>query len=389
MIRDIKTGKTIQETVLVDANLVDQFASFSGDFNPLHTDSHVAREYGYAKPIAHGAILVAVLSRLIGMKLPGPGAIWLEQNIIWKSPSFVGDTIDFQLTVNSFSLATKVLELSVLAVNQKGETVMEGSGKVKVSETVGAVAPSSESEKVVLVTGGARGIGARIVQQLAAEKWIVAINYRSSVSESSKLVSDIEQEGGMAKAFQCDVSDQSRVKNMVEEILATFGHIDAVVHCATPALVNKNIEDLNYSDMEPYLKTYLEGSLALISATVPGMKQRNFGRFIFLGTSTLFGSPSPGWAAYITAKAALTGLMDCAALELGPHGITTNMISPSLTITDLTSDMPLRAKEVEARRNPMRRLVTPTDTAATVSFLLSDAAGFINGINLPLTGGPV
>ena len=126
-----------------------------------------------------------------------------------------------------------------------------------------------------------------------------------------------------------------------------------------------------------------------VHAAGPGMEQRKFGRFIFLGTAALSGTPPAGWAAYVSAKSALTGLIRCAASELGRLGITVNMVSPGLTVTDLTADIPQRAKAVEAHHNPMRRLATAEDTANAISFLLSDAAGYINGVNLPVTGGPV
>ena len=77
------------------------------------------------------------------------------------------------------------------------------------------------------------------------------------------------------------------------------------------------------------------------------------------------------------------------ALELGPMGITSNMISPGMTVTDLTADISIRAKEVEARRNPTRRLATAQDTAELVAFLANSASGYINGANLPVAGGPL
>lgn len=92
--------------------------------------------------------------------------------------------------------------------------------------------------------------------------------------------------------------------------------------------------------------------------------------------------------AYVAAKEALWGLTKGMAAELGPSGITTNMVSPGVTVTDLTAFVPARAKEVAARTSPMRRLATSQDTAELVAFLASTAAGFINGSNLPVTGGP-
>ena len=101
------------------------------------------------------------------------------------------------------------------------------------------------------------------------------------------------------------------------------------------------------------------------------------------------GAPPAGWAAYLTAKQALWGLAKSMATEFGPSGITTNMVSPGLTVTDLTTNIPARAKEVEAHRSPMRRLATSQDTAELVSFLAGKPSGYINGANLPVSGGPL
>ena len=129
--------------------------------------------------------------------------------------------------------------------------------------------------------------------------------------------------------------------------------------------------------------------MALVASASPGMAERKFGRFIFLGTAYTFGMPPGGLAPYVVAKGALWEFVKCAAAELGPAGITSNMVSPGMTVTDLTADVSARAKEVEARKSPMRRLATVEDTAGMVAFLASDAASYLNGVNLPLTGGPV
>ena len=167
------------------------------------------------------------------------------------------------------------------------------------------------------------------------------------------------------------------------------GPLDVIVHGASPMVRPTNVEELGYALIELYLKTYLGGALALVSDASPGMRERRFGRFIFLGTSYMFGIPPEGVGAYLPAKYALYGLVRCMATELGPAGITTNMVSPSITVTDFTADIPARVKEVEARKSPMRRLATVRDTAELAGFLASDAAGYMNGENLPVTGGPI
>lgn len=385
-----EVGHIHREPLRIDEKLVRQFAAFSGDDNPIHLDPAAARQYGYPKAVAHGAILLAFLSRLIGTKIPGHGAVWMGQSMEWKAPVFVGDEVEVAVKIISFSAAAGVLELQVSAVNQKGETVMEGMGKVKLPEKVAQKKTSIDAgARVVLVTGAGRGIGASIAALLGRSEWMAAVHYSSSKREAEKLVADIETDGGRARGFQADFSRPEAARAVVGEVRDYFGRVDAVVHCATPPIVRADVGNLTYAQVEPYLKMYLGGALELIGAAKEGMRGREFGRFVFLGTAALCGQPPAGWCAYLSAKAALEGLVRCAAVELGPVGITVNMVSPGLVVTDLTSDIPQRAKEVEARRSPVRRLADPEDVANVVHFLLSPGASYINGANIPVTGGPV
>ena len=127
----------------------------------------------------------------------------------------------------------------------------------------------------------------------------------------------------------------------------------------------------------------------MVNHIAPSMKDNCFGRIVFIGTSYLFGEPPLGTVAYVSAKEALWGYTKALALDVARHGITVNMISPSLTITDLSENVPLRVKELQAFKNPTRRLPTTQDTANQVSYVCSEFSGYTNGINIPVTGGPI
>ena len=389
MERRFPVGNTYRTTFSVDASTVEDFAQLSGDRNPIHLDSEEAKSYGYARPVAHGALMAAFLSRMIGTDIPGPGAIWMSQSMDWTRPVYVGDEIELVVTVDQVSAGTGVLSLGVVAKNQREETVMHGEAKVKASEKLtGAVADTSGTGRIALVTGGSRGIGAAIARRLGTGGLAVAVNYRESRDAAEGVVDEIKSEGGSANAFAADLGDPIATATMVEEVIRRFGQLDVIVHGATPRIETTGVAELHYGDIEPYIKTYVGGALALVASTSPGMAERGFGRFIFLGTSYMFGVPPVGLGAYLTAKHALEGLARCMATELGPKGITTNVVSPGMTVTDLTADISVRNKELETRKNPMRRLPTVQDTAELVGFLASEGAGFINGANLPVTGGP-
>lgn len=384
------TGQTYRTILEVDASIIERFAELSGDRNPIHLDAEVAKAYGYPRQMAHGAVLVALLSRMIGMEIPGPGAVWMSQSVEWVSPVFIGDKVELVVTVENASMGAGILILDVVAMNQKGNTVMKGKAKVKIAERLAEKNPvTSGTGRVALVTGGSRGIGAAIACRLGATGMSVAVNYRGSQRDADDVVGKIRSLSGSAQAFAADLADAKATSNMVQEIVSSLGQLDVVVHGASPGLHPAKVGELRYSDVEPYLRVYLDGAFSLVAGALPGMVERKFGRFIFLGTSSLFGMPPVGLAAYVAAKHSLWGLVKSMAMELGPSGITTNMVSPGMTVTDLTADFPARVKEVEAQKSPMRRLATAQDTAELVAFLVGEAAGYINGANLPVTGGPL
>lgn len=380
-------GQRFEQRLELTPQFVRAFAEFSGDVNPIHLDTPAANAFGYARPIAHGAILVSALSRLIGMEVPGPGAVWMSQSMEWLQPVFVGDSVELVVTIDSVSHAARLLHLTVAATS-RGVQVMKGQATVKIADKMATAAATAPGTRVALITGGARGIGAATARALAAAGWAVAVNYRQSADAAAALVTEIVGAGGRAQAFAADISDPAQMASLVNDVESAFRRVDCFVHNATPALRSVKVEAASLDDCLPYLAAYAGAALAGVRAVVPGMRDRGFGRLIFMGSSAMYGTPPAGWAPYVMAKESLWGLVKAMAGELGPSGITANMVSPGLTVTELTDGVPARAKEVEARRSPMRRLATPEDTAALITFLAGDAAGFINGAHLPVTGGP-
>lgn len=384
-----KIGQSHRESLKVDEAAIKGFADLSGDRNPIHLDAQEAKAYGYSRPVAHGGILLAMLSRVVGMEIPGPGAVLMGQSVEWVAPVLMGDQIDMVVTVANVSSGLGVLSLDVQADNQRGERVMTGEVKVKVAERILKQEKQEITEsRVALVTGGSRGIGAAIVRRLGSAGFAVAVNYLNAETSAVEVVTDVKASGGQAIVLAADLSEPERAGELAIAAIQKFGRLDVVIHCASPTITPTKIKDLSYSDVQTYLNIYLGSGLELVAAAAPGMTERGFGRFIFLGTSFMFGQPPDGMGPYVIAKEALWGLVKSMATELGPAGITTNMVSPGITETDLTAYLPARFKEVQARTTPARRLASTDDTAEFINFLASDASGFINGANLPVAGGP-
>lgn len=382
---------TFHEDVELSSEMVEAFAVFSGDRNPLHLQTESALAYGYAHPVAHGAIQSAVVSKLIGMKVPGPGAVWMSQSMEWLRPAFVGETIRVEAEVESVSAGAEVMTLVLRAINRKGEKLMQGTAKVKMAVPIAEQDARDDvlEARVALVTGASRGIGAAAVRALAQAGFHVALGYKSDHAKAELLKLEVEGMGGRAACFAVDLMKPRSGAALVRQVEELFGRLDVVVHAATQPLPGSTALETSSEELESWIRIQVGAGLEIAQAVAFGMTERGYGRMIFLGTSLLFGQPRSKVCAYVVSKQALWGAVRCLATELGPHRITVNMVSPGMTVTDLTSDIPQRIKEVEARRVPVRRLAVPDDSGKLIAFLASEGSSYLTGQNFPLTGGPV
>ncbi len=240
--------------------------------------------------------------------------------------------------------------------------------------------------KVALVTGGGRDTGREISEQLAAEGAIIAVNYNSSADEAADTVRASEAAGGQAKAYKADISDYDTVGGMVEQIMKDFGTIDVLVNNAGYVKTQKFIES-GPEDWKPQFDTCLYGALNCCRNVLPHMMDQGSGRIISLvGDSSRIGEANISMAA--TSRGGTIALSKSLAKEFGRNNITVNVVSLGLVQT-AHSDAEFLAKNMDkiVRAYPMRRIGVPEDVAPMVSFLSSDAAGWITGQVISVDGG--
>ena len=239
--------------------------------------------------------------------------------------------------------------------------------------------------KVALVTGAARDVGREIALSLAAEGAAVAVNYRGSKEQAEAVVAEIERSGGKAIAYGADVSDFAAVQDMVNKIVADFGHLNIVVNNAGVALRNRFVETTP-EEWQKQINICLYGAIHVSKAAAPHLEKAGDGRIIALiGDSSRVGES--GLAIVAAARAGVIGLMKSLAREFGRFGTTANTIS--LGLIETAHD---RAW-VEANRGkltkfyPLRRLGLPQDIAPTVTLLASPHGGWITGQVISISGG--
>lgn len=239
--------------------------------------------------------------------------------------------------------------------------------------------------KVVVVTGGGRGIGRAISLRLAGLGARVMVNYVSRPEAAMETVSMIQAAGGQAEAVGFSVADSAAVQAGVKKILADCGRIDILVNNAG---ITRDglLAMLKEEDWDSVLAINLKGAFNCIKAvTRPMMKQR-WGRIITV-TSVVGFSGNAGQANYAAAKAGLVGLTKSVARELASRGVTANCVAPGYIDTDMTKDLPEAVKQKILAEIPLGCLGSSDDVAGAVCYLASDAARYITGQCLHVNGG--
>jgi 3-oxoacyl-[acyl-carrier protein] reductase len=329
------------------------------------------------------------ISTVIGTQLPGPGALWVAQNLEFLLPVRLGDELTVSCTVTRKHERERLLEIDTRIVNQNRQVVLSGQGKVKVlAGRAPAPAPQAdERPRVAIVTGGAGGIGAAICRRLAADGYHVVINYMGRRDKGEALAAELGKGDTGAIAVQADVSTEAGTERLLEAAMRAFGGVGILVNNASPRINPKPLAASEWSDFQQHLDVQLKGAYLLSKACAAQMASRKWGRIVSITSQAIDGPPSAGWTAYATAKAGLAMLSRYLAAELGPQGITVNCVSPGMTETGLIGDIPEKAQMMVARQTPLRRIATPQDVAAAVAHLVSDDAAFVTGHVLRVNGG--
>ncbi len=248
--------------------------------------------------------------------------------------------------------------------------------------------------KVVLVTGSSRGIGAAIAKAFAAEGAAVAINYLQNASAAAATTAECKKVGGEASAFQADVTDGNAITALVDAVLETFGKIDVLVNNAFRPYTfdperRKMFWELDWADYQTQIDGALIPTHGLCKAVLPVMKKRTQGAIINIA-SDLVARPTIPYHDYTTAKAALIGFSRNLAMEMGPFGIRVNCVAPGLVYpTDATRDTKEEVKKAIIANTPLKRIAMPEDVAGPVLFLASDWSKFMTGQTLYVDGGLV
>jgi 3-oxoacyl-[acyl-carrier protein] reductase len=248
------------------------------------------------------------------------------------------------------------------------------------------------SQKIAIVTGAARGIGAATARRLAADGMAVAV-LDLNEGDCAGTVKEIENAGGRALAVGADVSSGDQVNAAVERVARELGPPAVLVNNA--GIIRDNLlYKMTDDDFDRVLAVHLRGAFLMTRAVQKHMVDQQWGRIVNLSSSSALGNR--GQVNYSAAKAGMQGFTKTLAIELGKFGITANSVAPGFIATDMTAATAERVgvsfddfQKGAAARIPVGRVGQPDDVAHVISFLVSEGAGFVSGQVIYVAGGPL
>ena len=239
--------------------------------------------------------------------------------------------------------------------------------------------------KIALVTGASGGIGSACAQQLARQGFTVLVHANHGIADARQLAAALCAEGCDAHAVQADLSDSAQANAMCADILRVYHRVDALVLCAGIAHTGL-LCDMTDAQWHAVMDTNVSSAFYLCRALAPGMVSRRSGAIVTI--SSMWGRAGASCeAAYSASKAALIGLTQALAKELGPSGVRANCVAPGVIDTRMMDEHSEETKRQLAEETPLGRLGTGEDVARAAAFLLSSDASFITGQVLGVDGG--
>lgn len=347
---------------------------------------------------AGNLLATSLFSTFVGMCMPGKYATFTDFNVEFHSPVRLNTEylLKGKVGFKSISAASLLEDICIYDLTNERGTCAMGKINAKVNE-VSLNGPSmiflkdNESDlqlkdKVVLITGGSRGIGETTAKLFAVYGSKVIVNYVRGEEDANRVVDDIRKGGGEAFAVQADVSVREEVTRMVSIVCKKYGTVNVLVNNAVKDAHTIPFLELSWDEIQKDIDVTVRGAFNCCQEILPLMLKNRSGKIINISTIST-DNPMPNQSKYVISKSGLVGLTRSLAVEFAPYNIQVNMVVPSIVETDLTKHVPKMFIDGMKNNTPMKRNATPVDVAKAIIFLASSLAQFTTGQKVMVTGG--
>lgn len=240
------------------------------------------------------------------------------------------------------------------------------------------------SKNYVLIVGASSAIGCEIVRQISDADTIILAHYHSGKGRLDALQAEINTR---IIPIQADLSLEAGMDSLMASVTSYCAFPHKIIFIASPGLALTRFKDLTWANFKEQMDVQLCSSFKVLNRFLPEMAKAKYGKVVFVLSSYTLGTPPSAMAHYVTAKYALLGFMKSLSSEYAEKNICINAVSPSMLETGFLTQIPEKIVEFTAQQHPLKRNGTPADVAPVVKFLLSEEAGFVTGVNIPVTGG--
>jgi len=245
---------------------------------------------------------------------------------------------------------------------------------------------------LIIVTGGSRGIGAAICRRLAADGYVVAVNYAANAKAAEATVAEIKTSGGRAQAFQADVADPAQLPRLFDQATKALGPLAGLVNNAGVTGNAVTTDQREVAELTQLFQINVIGTILACKEAVLRLSTKHGGSggsIVNISSIAARLGGLPGLASYAATKGAVESFTKGLATEVGPEGIRVNAVAPGFTATDLTRDQisqPGFRERIEGM-TPLRRVGAPEEIAEAAAWLISPAAAFVTGSVVTVSGG--
>ena len=380
--KDYEIGQNANFDFHVTSDVIDKFAEFSGDYNQLHMSDDFSKNSGYGKRVAHGMIGMSLVSRLIGMYLPGEGSLWTDHSIKFTAPVRIDDKLNIMGTVTSFNKLRMILKLDVKITNQNNQPVLIGSFTVQIPEIQNSQSQETTGSDIIIL-GYSGGIGTALTTKILENTnyRVIGVSRSNKEDNFSKYIKN-----GRLITIESDITDPISREKFLNNLANLNINLHALINLFGHPIIFGTIEETNWESIHKVINDEIGSAYEIMRNIIKYMDNTNGGRIIMLSSIAADNYKDTNWLTYQITKSIINTLTKLSASEFGKKNITVNALSPGILETSFSSSISKRVSLKQITESALQRSISVSEISENIMFLLSSSSKNITGQIIKVDG---